>query len=173
MKLANVRLKMDKVGSNVEIKHVSPAEAILLVSDHHANAGGSPIEQIVVLDDNAEQPQIDILEADVERLEKQITDLDTSEAAFDVKERRATYLRDRLTSVKERLARLLALQTRRKFTPTQEVNRLRAKYGAGRTDKAFPGAIPQIPDDFPEAVEAGLKIKTTSDRLFTVGDSGE
>jgi len=164
---------MDKVGSNVEIKHISPAEAILLVSDHHANAGGNPIEQLTVLADDAEQEQIDSLEADQERIGKQLEDLDTADVVFDVKERRANYLRDRLTSIKERLDRLRFLQARRKFTPTQEVNRLRSKYTAARVDKAFPGAIPQLPEDFPEAVEAGLKIKTTSGRLFTVGDNGE
>jgi len=162
---------MDKVGSNVEIKHVSPAEAILLVSDHHANAGGNPLEHINVLPDDAEDEQIDILTADVKRLESQISDLETSDAAFDVKERRQTYLQNRLDSVKERLARLQALKARRKFTPTQEVNRLKAKYGAARVSKAFPGAIPQLPSDFPEAIEAGLQIKTTSGRLFTVGDN--
>lgn len=44
MLTASVWLTMDKNGSNVHKHNVTPAEAMLLVSMHHAAAGGNPIK---------------------------------------------------------------------------------------------------------------------------------
>ena len=46
MPLADIRLKLDKNGSDVAVKNVTPAQLLFLVAEHHANAGGSPILSI-------------------------------------------------------------------------------------------------------------------------------
>lgn len=44
MKVANFNLKLNKLGSTVPLFEVTPAEAQLLTSVHHANAGESPLK---------------------------------------------------------------------------------------------------------------------------------
>ena len=51
MKQADIWLKVDKVGSNIPIKGVTPAEVLYLVADNHANVGGDPIESLTVTGD--------------------------------------------------------------------------------------------------------------------------
>ena len=46
MKLADIQLKIDKLGSTVPLVDVTPAEVLYLVADHHSNAGGDPIVEI-------------------------------------------------------------------------------------------------------------------------------
>lgn len=46
MPLADIRLKLDKNGSDIVVKNVTPAQLLFLVAEHHANAGGSPVTSI-------------------------------------------------------------------------------------------------------------------------------
>lgn len=43
MPLADVTIKIDKNGSDVDVRHVTPAELLFLCAEHHTNAGGSPV----------------------------------------------------------------------------------------------------------------------------------
>lgn len=43
MKLAELRIRLDKTGWDVPLVDVTPAELMLLVAEHHANAGGDPV----------------------------------------------------------------------------------------------------------------------------------
>ncbi len=47
MKQADIELKIDRFGSSVPLKGVTPAEVLYLVADHHINAGGDPIIELV------------------------------------------------------------------------------------------------------------------------------
>ncbi len=54
MKLANVVLKLDKIGTSVPLKKVTPSEVMFLVADHHPNAGGDPILKLEELDEEVD-----------------------------------------------------------------------------------------------------------------------
>ncbi len=170
MKLAHIRLKMDKIGSDVLIKNVTPAEVLLLVSDHHANAGGNPVTIESQLEDDEEEQPLKALASDISRLEALLESLGQEDLAMDVRMRREGFITNQLNSLRERVARLKYLQARRKFTNAQEVDRLRQKYGKQRVNKAFPGALPQLPETFEEAIKVGPEVETPESRLFTVGD---
>lgn len=43
MKTASIRLKLNKLGSNVFKQGVTPAEVALLVAEHHTNVGDNPV----------------------------------------------------------------------------------------------------------------------------------
>jgi hypothetical protein len=43
MPIADITLKLDKNGSDIDLKNVTPAEVLFLCAEHHGNAGGSPI----------------------------------------------------------------------------------------------------------------------------------
>lgn len=44
--LADVTLKIDKNGSDITLKGVTPGEVLFLVAEHQANAGGNPITKV-------------------------------------------------------------------------------------------------------------------------------
>ena len=46
MLIATCRIKLDKLGQDVLKKNVTPAEAVFLVAEHNARAGGIPLEVI-------------------------------------------------------------------------------------------------------------------------------
>jgi len=47
MKQADIELQIDRYGSTVPLKGVTPAEALYLVADHHVSAGKDPIISLV------------------------------------------------------------------------------------------------------------------------------
>lgn len=173
MQLAHIRLKQDQLGNDISMRNVTPAEVLLLISDHQKNAGGNPVTIVEITKDDAEEDQIESLEADVVRITKTIEDLDKDEITPEVRTVRGNNLQQQLDSIRDRLGRLKHLQARRKYSPTQEAERLISKYGSTRVKAAFPGAIPQLPQDFEEASKAGIGHQPPeSSRLFTVGDTG-
>jgi len=46
MPIADISLKTDQFGSNVQLKDVTPAEALLLVAEFNRAAGGDPIVEL-------------------------------------------------------------------------------------------------------------------------------
>ncbi len=48
MQIANVWLKIDGSGSNIQLSDVTPAEAAVLNADHEANAKGVAVHDVVV-----------------------------------------------------------------------------------------------------------------------------
>jgi hypothetical protein len=48
MQIANVRLRLNELGSDVALEDITPAEAALLNTDHATNAKGEAIHDIVV-----------------------------------------------------------------------------------------------------------------------------
>lgn len=47
MPLADITLRLDKNGSDMDLKNITPAELLFLCAEHHANAGGNPISKCV------------------------------------------------------------------------------------------------------------------------------
>lgn len=175
MDLAIIRLKQEKNGNDVELKYVTPAEVLLLVSDHQFFAGGNPVKIVKIVPSEEEEQKIEELQADEKRLTKLAETIASDEnMPYDTRVNRQKYVQNQLDSVRDRLRRQEHLQTRRKFTTKQEVDRLSGKYGRKRVTTAFPGAMPNLPSTFEEAIEAGLAHSTErNERLFTVGDTGQ
>jgi len=46
MKIADITLSLDKSGHDVHLHGVTPAEALLLVAEHHTNAGTDPVKEL-------------------------------------------------------------------------------------------------------------------------------
>lgn len=173
MLLAHIRLKQEKNGSDVELKYVTPAEVLLLVSDHQVFAGGNPVTISKIVPSEEEEDKIAELEDDKTRLTKLADTISKDEnMPYDTRINRQKYVQNQLDSVNDRLERQKFLQARRKYTAKQEVDRLSSKYGRKRVTKAFSGAIPALPATFEEATEAGLAHVTESEKLFTAGDTG-
>ena len=53
MKQADILLQIDRLGSTIPLKGVTPAEVLYLVADHHTNAGKDPIIELVELKEEA------------------------------------------------------------------------------------------------------------------------
>jgi hypothetical protein len=145
MPLATVKLKIDKMQEVVK-QHVTPAELMFLVADHHTLAGQDPVlslkleykqEKKLVQDkDPTGQPMVDVMNGQPVMVEALV---DTDE-----------------------LATL-------KLTSVQERRRLSGIYNAKRIGKFYPGTIPNLPQSFDEARENGVQTNTPSERLLEVG----
>jgi len=48
VQIANIWLKLDATGSNIQLSEVTPAEAAILNADHEANAKGVAVHDVVV-----------------------------------------------------------------------------------------------------------------------------
>lgn len=117
MKLADVVIRLSKEGHDVPRSDVTPAELLLLVAEHHANAGGDPIVSITETGD---------------------------------------------TTMKE------GDETVETRTVSEEVGRLKMRYGSHKVEHLFQGAIPNLPATFDEAKEIGIHTVLPSSRL-TIG----
>jgi hypothetical protein len=52
-------------------------------------------------------------------------------------------------------------------TPRQETERLRNKYRREKVDACFPGALPNLPDSFKEAIDSGMETNIPEQEFFT------
>jgi hypothetical protein len=143
--LATVRLKIDKM-QEVMKQHVTPAELMFLVADHHTLAGQDPVISLKVEkkqelrevqdSDPVGQPMVDVMTGAPVMVKKLV---DTDEDAV------------------------------LKLTPAQERMRLSGIYNAKRIGKFYPGTIPNLPLTFEEARESGVQTIAPSERLLEVG----
>lgn len=170
MKLADVLLKIDRIGSTVPLQRVTPAEVMFLVADHHANAGGDPIVKLVEVEEGTDEKHIEALQQQLESLDKQRDELDLLEITPEIHQRRLKTIEAQIKTKQDGLdfyRRRVALRTIR---PADERVRLASKYGARRIKAFFPGNIPNLPETFEEARRQGVGADTLSERLLTVGD---
>lgn len=174
MKLANIVLKLDKIGTSVPKKYVSPAEVMFLVSDHHTNAGGDPIVKLDILDDDAEAEPLAVVTKELEELQASQEKLDNiTNITDEVRHKREDKLRRKMQVKLDEITRLKAIQAMRNFSPAVERRRLISIYGSPRITKYYPGQIPQLPADFKEARDHGVGTEAPSERLLTVGAEGQ
>ena len=167
--LANITLKMAKVGNSVQRLNVTPAEVLVLVNLHRVNAGGNPIVKLTKIEESREDEQMAPLLKEVEKLTKLRDGLDELDNLTDeVKQKRATSYRNRLEALQGQLDTLKLIKRIRQLSPAQERDRLKGRYQQVTIKAIFPGAIPQLPESFEEAMKAGLDSEDSSGR-FLVG----
>lgn len=166
--LANIRLKMDQFGSDVEKKNVTPAEVLLLVADFHPYAGGDPIKTLKQVPEKAELERLAELQADIEQLTKRHAEtVDLLDITEEVREKRLESFRTRITSLQSQLDDLRVINGRRKLDSIQEKQRLIFSYGRKKVERIFPGSSPNLPTDFDSAKRAGLEVsKDTDQNIF-------
>lgn len=125
MKLATVTLNIAKHGHHVVRENVTPAELMVLVAEHHANAGGDPVLEIKETGDTTK--------VEVEEGGKKVT------------------------------------KTVEGRKPQDEVARLKTRYAANKINHLFQGAIPNLPKDYKEARELGVRMVLPAAKLTEVG----
>ena len=171
MQLANITLKVNSLGSSVDLQNVTPPELMFLVADNHKGAGGNPIVKMEVLDDKFEDEPITKIRAELKDVEKRLADLDELEIADEVREARTRRFRDIIKVKTDRINELLFLKKRRAHNPATERAFLGLRYGAKRMKSFFPGSIPQMPTTFEEAQQAGIGADVPTQRLLDHGDT--
>lgn len=145
MKTATVRLKQDKIGCEVVLKGVTPAELMFLIADNHIRAGGDPVMELTI---------------------------EKKKVLGEVEERDPT---GRVVLVDGKPHMIPGLvdsdeDNELNLSPSQERNRLGARFGVNRIKKFYPGPIPTLPQTFEEARQAGIGAEAPTERLLTVGD---
>lgn len=127
MQVRSCRVKLSK-DQDVPLKEITPAEACLLVAEHHRNVGDSAIHDL--------GPVIRT----------------TSEKVFvDGKHTDNKVTRTEFTEVER--------------TVVEEIARLKGKYGVRKVTALFPGAIPQLPTTFDEAIKIGITTVLPEEKL--------
>jgi len=60
MQIANVWLKIDNTGSNIQLETITPAEAVILNENHQTNARGIAVHDVVVVGDEERTGEAEI-----------------------------------------------------------------------------------------------------------------
>lgn len=169
MKLANIVFKISPLNSTVPRLHVTPAELMYLVSDFHAVVGGNPVVSLKELDESKEDKALQSAKAEVAKRQSILDALydppkdGQLELTPEILERRVNAATARLNSAQDSLKHLEGLKALRNLTPTQERERLCARYGPHKIKPLFTGAIPQLPQNFEEAMQTGVTLDATGD----------
>src|SRR5204863_676997 len=165
MELANVIIKVNQFGSTVPRTHVSPAELMFIVADHHALAGGDPVLQLKIVDPTEDEKPLKKLQGELEAAEVKLADLENIELTDEIRERREKKIRGIVKLKQDQIQDILNARRRRNFSPAMEREYLRSRFGAKRVNHLFPGAIPQFPTSFEEARAAGVGSELPTERL--------
>ena len=165
-KLANCQLKYNTFGSTMQLRNVTPAEMLLLVSMFHSRPdgpGGDPIVEkyFKEIPEDTEQEQMTPLLEKLKDLQTKIEATSEEELTDEIREKRTAALTTRYEQVQDQIRSLLEVKTLRELEPAQEVNRLKQKYGEPKVNALFAGAIPVLPTTFQQAKDLGLKQKLT------------
>jgi polyhydroxyalkanoate synthesis regulator phasin len=168
-KLANILLMHDEHKSTIQLKHVTPAELLILVTDFHINVKGDPCPtstHIREIPADHEQKLIAPLEKQVEELQEQLDDLDNPPIpetgstvvviSEEIREKRKHSLTSRIERLEDQISDLQRIIALRNLTPENEKKRLMGKYGKIKVSKFFSDAIPRLPETFEQAKAIGL-----------------
>lgn len=173
--IANIILKLDKIGATVALKNVTPAEMMLLCAMHSGNAGGDPIVKmdVIALEDN--EKSLKSLQDELTKLESLLEDLGNVEnITEEVREKRSITLGQKIESFQGRIASLQNVMRVRTLDSRSERNRLMGKYNQLVVNKFYPGNMPTVPVSFPkDEAEKGewttAKLNAGSHDHFMVG----
>lgn len=165
-KLANCQLKYNTFGSTMQLKNVTPAEMLLLVSMFHSRPdgpGGDPIveKHFKEIPEDSEKKQVEPLMVKLKEIEEKIEETAEEELTDEIREKRTAALLTRQEQLQDQIRSVLEVKSIRDLEPAQEVNRLKQKYGEPKVNALFAGAIPSLPTSFQQAKELGLKQKLT------------
>lgn len=152
MKLANIILQTDKIGSSVPVKNVTPAELMLLVADNHQTVGGNPIKKLT----HAKKREWGKVQ-DRDSANQLMWEPDPSKEDG----KGEPVMVDGWKDTEE--------DAEVKRSNVDERNRLMAKYGRKKVKQLLgDNAFPTLPDDFDAAIAAGLQLSLTGDG-FLIG----
>lgn len=158
-------IKQDKIGSSVPKQYVTPAELMFLVADHHANAGGDPVVKFQEIPETFEQEQIEPLQRDLTKLEKQLDALDKLDLTDEIREKRERSFRTRIDTLRDKLQLWQHRASMRQLTPQKERARLAGFYGSKRIGAFYPGPIPNLPETFEEARQTGVNTSSPVEKF--------
>jgi len=148
--IANIVLKLDKIGATVALKHVTPAEVMLLCAMHSGNAGGMPIIKFEQIDIKANEMALKSLQDELSKLETLLDELgEVENITEEVREKRSITLQTKIESYQGRINGLQHVMGIRNLSPAGERARLTGKYNQLVVNKFYPGNIPSIPVEFP------------------------
>lgn len=148
--IANIVLKLDKIGATVALKHVTPAEVMLLCAMHSGNAGEMPIVKFDLIDPKSNEMALKSLQDELSKQEALLEELSEIEnITEEVRERRAITIQGKIESYQSRINELQYIINIRNLSPSAERARLTSKYNQIVVNKFYPGNMPTIPTDFP------------------------
>jgi uncharacterized protein YPO0396 len=148
--IANIVLKLDKIGATVALKNVTPAEVMLLCAMHNGNAGGDPIVKLQEIPFEDSDKALKALEKQLTEVETILEELDEVEnITEEVREKRASTQTQKAESLRERIAAQQSVMRIRNLNAREERNRLGTKYNQIVVNKFYPGNMPTVPDKFP------------------------
>ncbi len=151
--IANMVLKLDKIGATVALKNVTPAEMRLLCAMHSGNAGGDPVVSFKVIE-NEITAKIKELEADLVKVEERRDALgEVENITEEVRSARESVLNAKFESLSERIQTLANIEMIKNLEPSQERNRLMTKYNQLLVSKFYPGDQPNMVTKFPSRTE--------------------
>ncbi len=151
--IANMVLKLDKIGATVALKNVTPAEMRLLCAMHSGNAGGDPVVSFTVIDKEI-QDKIKKLEEELAETESRREALgEVDNITEEVRSNRERVLNDKVESLTERIQTLQNIEAIKELEPAQERNRLMGKYNQLLVSKFYPGDQPNMVTKFPSKTE--------------------
>lgn len=147
--LAHVTVQLDRVGSNVLKKYVTPAEAYFFWNEHYKNSGGKPIVTVLETKDDEQVMPLEGEQAELERLQKGLDELgELDDITEEVREKRKDSYMTRILESQTRISELEALIQKRNLSAQQEVMRLKGLYGSRKIEVLFPGISPNLPASF-------------------------
>jgi len=154
--LANVQIKLDKIGSSVRREFVTPAELLVLCAIHNTNAGGDPVVRLEEIPETTERNAMEAAQEELEKLQLTLVELeDNQELNLEIKEKRVVSLSTRIQSKQTSLDELQSVLNLRGLSPNDECNRLGSRYSSKVLKSLFPGTTPSLPTSFAEARKLG------------------
>jgi hypothetical protein len=160
-KVANIVLKMDKIGNSVPKNYVTPAEVMFLTADHHANAGGDPIVALEEIELSTDEAGLKQAQIQLEKVEAQRAAVDEDmNITPEVRHSRLESLNHSWQASQDAVAKWKNRLGLRKLDSSAEKRRLSAIYGGARVSRVFPGSIPALPETYEQAKMAGVASST-------------
>lgn len=169
--IANLTLKLDKNGSNVQVKHVTPAELMLLCAMHHTNAGGDPVVTLKEIDENFFNKEISQQEEAMQKLQEDYEKVEIDPTLLeDVREKRLESIKKRMDVKQSVIDGYKQINAIRDLSPADEFRRLSFKYNNLILKNFYPGRIPTFPETFTEARANGTNSSIEESKWLVGGE---
>jgi hypothetical protein len=167
--IANIILKLDKNGSSVQLKNVTPAEVMLLCAMHHTNAGGDPVVKLTEIPVDAFEEEQSKQVAALKKLEEDYAKVELDPTLLeDVREKRLESIQKRMDVKQSLITGYSQIAAIRELSPADEYQRLSFKYNNLTLKAFYPGRIPSLPATFEEARRNGVS-STVEESKWLVG----
>jgi hypothetical protein len=169
--IANIVLQMDKNGSNVQRKNVTPAEVMLLCAMHHKNVGKDPVIKLEVIEEGAFDKEIEKETQAIEKLQADYARVEADDTVLEnIKESRLDVISKRIEAKQSTIGGLKQIDMIRGLSPADEYRRLSFRYSQVLLKEFYPGRSPNLPTTFEEARQQGVQTEAVSPK-WIVGDS--